>query len=84
MLAKSIKKEDLDKVRQIKPAPPKKIMDLLTAIRIMVAGQIDDFIPIEVDNKCMPKKKERNDILALLLDTKKLIDSFQYFLDVII
>ena len=83
LLAKSIKKEDLDKVRQIKPAPPKKIMDLLTAIRIMVAGQIDDFIPIEVDNKCMPKKKERNDILALLLDTKKLIDSFQYFLEVI-
>ena len=83
ILAKSIKKEDLDKVRQIKPAPPKKIMDLLTAIRIMVAGQINDFIPIEIDKNCMPKKNEKNDILALLLDTKKLIDSFQYFLDVI-
>jgi hypothetical protein len=83
LLAKSIKKEDLDKVRQIKPAPPKKIMDILTAIRMMVAGQINEYIPIEVDNKAMPKKNEKNDILALLLDTKKLIDAFQYFLEVI-
>ena len=82
-LAKSIKKEDLDKVRQIKPAPPQKIMDILTAIRIMVAGQINDYIPIEVDNKAYPKKNDKNDILALLLDTKKLIDALQYFLEVI-
>ena len=83
ILAKSIKKEDLDKVRQIKPSPPKKIMDIITAIRMMVAGQINEYIPIEVDNKAMPKKNGNNDILALLLDTKKLIDAFQYFLEVI-
>jgi dynein heavy chain len=49
----------------------------------MLAGQINDFIPIEVDNKALPKKNEKNDILALLLDTKKLIEGLQYFLEVI-
>ena len=58
-------------------------MDIITAIRMMVAGQINEYIPIEVDNKAMPKKNGNNDILALLLDTKKLIDAFQYFLEVI-
>ena len=82
-LAKSIKKEDLDKVRQIKPKPPDKIMNIIIAMRLMLAGQINDFIPIEVDNKALPKKNEKNDILALLLDTKKLIEGLQYFLEVI-
>ena len=82
-LAKSIKKEDLDKVRQIKPKPPDKIMNIIIAMRLMLAGQINDYIPIEVDNKALPKKNEKNDILALLLDTKKLIEGLQYFLEVI-
>ena len=83
ILAKSIKKEDLDKVRQIKPKPPDKIMNIIIAMRLMLAGQINDYIPIEVDNKALPKKNEKNDILALLLDTKKLIEGLQYFLEVI-
>ena len=64
-LAKSIKKEDLDKVRQIKPKPPDKIMNIIIAMRIMLAGQINEYIPIEVDNKAYPKKNEKNDIIAL-------------------
>ncbi len=82
-LAKSIKKEDLDKVRQIKPKPPDKIMNIIKAMRLMLAGQINEYILIEVDNKALPKKNEKNDILALLLDTKKLIEGLQYFLEVI-
>ena len=64
-LAKSIKKEDLDKVRQIKPKPPDKIMNIIIAMRIMLAGQINEYIPIEVDIKAYPKKNEKNDIIAL-------------------
>ena len=83
ILAKSIKKEDLDKVRQIKPKPPDKIMNIIIDMRLMLAAQINDYIPIEVDNKALLKKNEKNDILALLLDTKKLIEGLQYFLEVI-
>ena len=40
-------------------------MNIIIAMRIMLAGQINEYIPIEVDIKAYPKKNEKNDIIAL-------------------
>lgn len=81
--AKLIRKEDLDKVRTAKPSPPKKIMDLIQAIRYMLAGQVDNYIPIEIDKNRLPKKNDKNDILSLLLKTQVLLDCFLDFINII-
>ena len=49
----------------------------------MVAGQIDSFIKIEIDNKRMPKKMEKGDRLALLNDANTLKKAFDEFLEMI-
>ena len=47
-------------------------MNIIIDMHIILSGQINEYIPIEVDNKPLPKKNEKM-ILALLLDTKKLM-----------
>ena len=75
--------KDLDAVKAIKPSPPPIILDVLGAILIMVAGQIDSFIKIEIDKKFMPKKFEKNDKVALLNDANTLKKAFDEFLEMI-
>ena len=82
-LAAGLEKKDLDAVKAIKPSPPQIILEVLCAILIMVAGQIDDKIKIEIDNKRMPKKMEKNDRIALLNDANKLKQCFDDFLEMI-
>ncbi len=82
-LANSLEKKHLDDVKSIKPSPPAIILDVLCAILIMVAGQIDDKIKIEIDNKRMPKKMEKNDRIALLNDANKLKSALDDFLNMI-
>ncbi|MCQ2818153.1 MAG: hypothetical protein MJ252_12880, partial [archaeon] len=81
--ARKITKEDLDKVRTAKPSPPKRIMDLVAAIRVMIAGQVDEWIPIQVDKNRLPKQNEKSDILKILIDTNTLLTCFQEFLRII-
>ena len=45
-LANGLEKKDLDAVKAIKPSPPAIILEVLCAILIMVAGQIDSFIKL--------------------------------------
>ena len=71
-LAKSIKINYLDKDWQIKTKQIFDNYEYYYPHGLMPMGKIMN-IPIEVDNKALPKKKEKNDILFLLLDTKKLI-----------
>ena len=82
-LANGLEKKDLDAVKAIKPSPPAIILEVLCAILIMVAGQIDSFIKIEIDNKRMPKKMEKGDRLALLNDANTLKKAFDEFLEMI-
>jgi dynein heavy chain len=82
-LAAGLEKKDLDAVKAIKPSPPAIILQVLEAILIMVAGQIDGFIKIEVDKKFMPKKMEKTDKVALLNDATVLKKAFDEFLEMI-
>lgn len=82
-LARSLKKKDLDSVKSLKPSPPDVVFEVNGAILVMIAGQVNNFINIEVDNKRMPKKFEKKDMLNLLADTNALQQALLYFLDVI-
>lgn len=82
-IAEGIKEEQLKKIREFRPEPPAKIKNLLIAIRIMIAGQIEEFIPIEIDNKCMPKSNEPKAITGILNNTAALKDGFASFIKVI-
>lgn len=84
VLAKSIKKKDLDDVKAMKPNPPAIVFEVIGAILVMIAGQLDHLLPIEIDARTrMPKKFENKDKLNLLADSNTLLKTLLEFADVI-
>lgn len=81
--AQKLNKADLDKVKSFKPAPPEIVFEILGAILLMIAGQVNEFVPIEVDAKRMPKKFEKNDKLKILNDATALQKALLNFLNLI-
>ena len=81
--AQKLNKADLDKVKSFKPAPPEIVFEILGAILLMIAGQVNDIIPIEVDAKKLPKKFEKNDKLKILNDAAGLQKALGNFLNLI-
>ena len=72
-LASKITKEDIKAVRAIANSPPKTATDISIAVYIMLAGQVDDLIAIEVSNVTrMPKKMANKDAFRIFQDAGKL------------
>jgi hypothetical protein len=65
--ANKLNKNDLDKVKSFKPAPLEIVFEILGAILTMIAGQVNEYVLIEVDAKRFPKKFEKNDKLKILM-----------------
>ena len=79
--AEKLNKNDLDKVKSFKPTPPEIVFEILGAIMLMIAGQVNEYVMIEVDpKKMLPKKFEKNDKLKILNDAASLQKALIEFL----
>lgn len=71
-LAKKIEKSQIDKIKAVAKNPHQNILDILTAVYIALAGQLDE-IPIEIDkNTKLPKKMEKQAVFTILNDANLL------------
>ena len=81
--ASQINKNLIDQVKAIITNPVEIVFSVLTSIYIMIAGQVDEFIKIEVDKNFFPKKIDKKDVRSLVADPLTLKKTLIHFVELV-